>query len=114
LSPGSLCIDAGENTAVPAGIITDLAGDPRFAGAGLAPGCGRVDMGALEHQGGACYANCDCSTTPPALNIADFACFLQRFAVGDPYANCDGSTTPPVLNVADVGCFLQKFSAGCP
>jgi probable HAF family extracellular repeat protein len=60
-----------------------------------------------------CYANCDLSTTPPALTIADFSCFLQRFASGDPYANCDDSTTPPTLNVADFACFLTKFAAGC-
>jgi uncharacterized membrane protein len=60
-----------------------------------------------------CYANCDVSTTPPFLNIADFTCFLQRFAQGDDYANCDQSTTPPLLNVADFTCFLQKFAAGC-
>jgi hypothetical protein len=30
------------------------------------------------------------------------------------YANCDGSTTAPVLNVADFTCFLQKYAAGCP
>jgi hypothetical protein len=64
--------------------------------------------------GGVCYANCDESTTPPVLNVADFSCFLQRFAAGDSYANCDLSTTPPVLNVADFGCFLQAFAAGCP
>jgi DNA-binding beta-propeller fold protein YncE len=29
-----------------------------------------------------CYANCDASTTPPVLNIADFICFQQRFAAG--------------------------------
>jgi len=62
----------------------------------------------------ACYANCDGSTTPPVANVADFTCFLQKFAASDPYANCDGSTTPPVLNVADFTCFLQKFAAGCP
>jgi len=61
----------------------------------------------------ACYANCDGSTIPPVLNVADFACFLQKFASADPYANCDQSTTPPVLNVADFSCFLQKFAAGC-
>jgi hypothetical protein len=61
-----------------------------------------------------CYANCDGSTIPPMLNVADFACFLQRFADGDGYANCDKSTTPPVLNIADFTCFLQKFAAGCP
>ena len=60
-----------------------------------------------------CYANCDGSTTPPALNVLDFGCFLNRFAAGDTYANCDGSTTPPVLNVLDFGCFLNRFAAGC-
>jgi hypothetical protein len=63
---------------------------------------------------GDCYANCDGSTQPPILNIADFSCFLGRFAAGDPDANCDGSTTPPLLNVADFSCFLGKFAAGCP
>ncbi len=63
---------------------------------------------------GACYANCDGSTTPPVLNVTDFACFLNRYAAGHPYANCDGSTTPPVLNVLDFACFLNRFAAGCP
>jgi hypothetical protein len=61
-----------------------------------------------------CYANCDGSTTIPALNVADFSCFLQHFAAGDGYANCDRSTTPPTLSVADFTCFLQRFAAGCP
>ena len=61
-----------------------------------------------------CYANCDSSTTAPVLNVADFTCFLQRYAAGDSYANCDASTTPPVLNVADFTCFLQRYAAGCP
>jgi hypothetical protein len=64
--------------------------------------------------GGACYANCDGSTTTPVLNVADFTCFLQRYAAGESYANCDNSTTPPVLNVADFTCFLQQYAAGCP
>jgi photosystem II stability/assembly factor-like uncharacterized protein len=61
-----------------------------------------------------CYANCDNSTSAPVLNVADFTCFLQRFAAADPYANCDSSTAAPVLNVADFTCFLQKVAAGCP
>jgi hypothetical protein len=61
-----------------------------------------------------CYANCDQSTQPPVLNVADFACFLQKYAGSDPYANCDASTTPPVLNVNDFSCFLQRYAAGCP
>jgi cytochrome c len=60
------------------------------------------------------YANCDASTAAPVLNVADFTCFLQRFAAGDGYANCDQSTNPPVLNVADFTCFLQRFASGCP
>jgi hypothetical protein len=63
--------------------------------------------------GAPCYANCDNSTTPPALNVLDFSCFLNKFAAGDTYANCDGSTTPPVLNVLDFACFLNRFAAGC-
>jgi probable HAF family extracellular repeat protein len=61
-----------------------------------------------------CYANCDLSTAPPTLNVADFTCFLQKYAAGNAYANCDHSTNPPVLNVADFTCFLQKYAAGCP
>ncbi len=61
-----------------------------------------------------CYANCDASTTAPVLNVLDFACFLNRYAAGDPYANCDGSTTTPVLNVLDFACFLNRYAAGCP
>ncbi len=61
-----------------------------------------------------CYANCDNSTASPVLNVADFTCFLQRFAAGQSYANCDNSTAAPTLNVADFTCFLQRFAAGCP
>jgi probable HAF family extracellular repeat protein len=81
-----------------------------------------VGLGAFQGQergfivsipGASCYANCDGSTTQPVLNVADFTCFLQRYAAGDSYANCDGSTTQPVLNVADFTCFLQRYAAGC-
>ncbi len=73
-----------------------------------------VATGVSAGGGGGCYANCDESTTAPALNVADFTCFLQRFAAGDSYCNCDQSTSVPVLNVADFTCFLQSFAAGCP
>ena len=60
-----------------------------------------------------CYANCDNSTTAPALNVQDFSCFLNAFAAGDSYANCDASTTAPALNVQDFSCFLNAFATGC-
>lgn len=62
----------------------------------------------------ACYVNCDRSTAAPVLNVDDFACFVNRFAAGDPWANCDGSTAPPVLNANDFVCFLGEYAAGCP
>jgi len=61
-----------------------------------------------------CYPNCDQSTVPPVLNVNDFVCFMNKYAIGDPYANCDDSLVPPVLNVNDFTCFLNKFAAGCP
>jgi hypothetical protein len=67
----------------------------------------------LAHLPAFCYANCDGSTTAPVLDVNDFACFLNRFAAGDPYANCDRSTTPPALNILDFTCFLNRFAAGC-
>jgi glucose/arabinose dehydrogenase len=73
------------------------------------------DTGAIYRVAatGACYPNCDGSTTPPMLNVLDFNCFLNRFVAADPYANCDGSTTAPVLNVLDFNCFLNAFTGGC-
>ena len=61
-----------------------------------------------------CYANCDSSFAPPHLNVADLACFINRFAAGDPYANCDGSTGEPVLTALDFACCLNRFAQGCP
>jgi cytochrome c peroxidase len=81
--------------------FSNVARAPIFCGSGGCPApCG--------------YANCDASTTPPVLNIADFLCFQARFIQGDAYANCDGSTASPVLNIADFLCFQQRFAAGCP
>ncbi|MEX2219704.1 MAG: hypothetical protein WD749_13205 [Phycisphaerales bacterium] len=74
--------------------------------------CGTGGTWSVEARLGG-YANCDNSTTAPALNVADFSCFLQRYAAGEEYANCDGSTTLPTLNVADFSCFLQRYADGC-
>jgi predicted outer membrane repeat protein len=56
LSPGSPCIDAGNNNAIAGLADTDLADNPRFADAPATAdtGCGVpvvVDMGAYEYQG---------------------------------------------------------------
>jgi hypothetical protein len=53
LQSGSPAIDAGDNAAVPPGITTDLAGNPRFMDVSSVPDTGNgtppiVDMGAYE------------------------------------------------------------------
>ena len=55
LSPSSPCIDAGDNTAVPIDVTTDLDGNPRFVDDPTTPDTGQgtppiVDMGAYEYQ----------------------------------------------------------------
>jgi hypothetical protein len=67
---------------------------------------------------GNCAADC---TGDGVLDVADFACFLQKYAAGDPYANCDGSgiapgqvEVVPKFNVADFSCFIRRFAQGCP
>jgi len=86
LLAGSQCIDAGDNSAVPAGITADLDGKPRFSddpdttdtGNGTPP---IVDMGAYEFAGG---------TTHPADTNSDYVIsmleilgYIDQWAVGD-------------------------------
>jgi hypothetical protein len=99
--------------------LTDLDNDGLFTGAGeradffansmLLAG----DVRQIAALAVVCQGNCDESTAAPVLNVADFTCFLQRYAAGDLYANCDSSTQTPVLNVADFTCFLERYAAGC-
>lgn len=122
----SPCYDAGNNSNIPSDVTDedrdtnttevlplDLDGLVRVRGRSATP---VVDLGAYEgctNDALCCYANCDGSTSSPFLNTADFTCFLQKYAAGDPYANCDESTQSPIFNLADLTCFLQKFAAGC-
>ena len=55
VSAGSPCIDTGDNTAVPKGVLRDLDGNPRFVADACAGASGAtVDMGAYEFQGTSC------------------------------------------------------------
>jgi hypothetical protein len=101
--------DLAQVWSAPISGITGLAPDGR---AGVFA-VGAIGNHAFAVHYGTCYANCDNSTTPPALNVLDFSCFLNAFAGGAPYANCDGSTTAPTLNILDFTCFLNRFAAGC-
>jgi hypothetical protein len=55
-----------------------------------------------------CYADCDGNEV---LNVDDFICFINAFAVQDPYADCDGNQ---LLNIDDFICFINAFAQGCP
>ncbi len=89
LMPGSPCNDAGDNTAVPVGITTDLDGNPRFVddlgtidtGNGDPP---IVDRGAYEFQGTSCPW--DCSDNDGTVGIVDFLALLAQW--GGP-GSCD-------------------------
>ena len=86
-------------------VLTDARGlsadGSALSGTGLYNGLERAFLVRGLFGSATCYANCDGSTAAPALNVLDFACFINRFTAGDPVANCDASTTPPVLNVLD-------------
>ena len=86
LLPGSPCIDAGDNTAVPQDITTDLDGNARFVddpdtidtGNGDPP---VVDMGASEFQGASpCPWDCDGGeSTDGTVGIVDFLTLLAQW-----------------------------------
>ncbi len=92
LAPGSPSIDAGDNTAVPKGTMTDLDGNPRFvddpdtidSGNGDPP---VVDMGAYEFQGTSCPWDCDGGESiDGTVGITDFLLLLAQW--GSP-GSCD-------------------------
>ena len=97
-------VDAGDNSAVPEGVDTDICGNPRFIDyAGL--GDAVVDMGAVERI---CLADCDANGE---LNVLDFVCYQGLFQAGDMAADCDNNRQ---LNILDFVCFQGAFQAGCP
>jgi hypothetical protein len=108
----SPCIDAGDNTIVPVGVVTDLDGEPRFrdvqgvkdTGKGLPP---IVDMGPYEYQFVGCLADCN---GDGVLSVPDFICFHAFFAAGSFKADCDGNR---FLEIGDFICFQTYFALGC-
>ena len=113
LSAFSPCIDAGRNSAVPAGITKDALGNPRFVDdpgvANTGSGTGAiVDLGAAESQVASCDADCNADGV---LTLADFGCFQTRYVLGDQRADCNQDR---LLNLSDFGCFSTKFALGCP
>jgi hypothetical protein len=111
LLPGSLCIDAGDNAAVPEWLRLDIGGLERFVddpatkdtGMGQAP---IVDMGAHEFQA-VCYADFN---GDELLDLFDFLDYVNAFNAGDSEADCDQGGG---MDLFDFLCFVNAFNAGC-
>ncbi|MCC6678094.1 MAG: right-handed parallel beta-helix repeat-containing protein [Phycisphaerales bacterium] len=116
LSGFSPCIDSGDNTALPAGVTTNLDGYPRFRDdpwtpdTGVPGGAGGstiVDMGAYERQDPSCTADLNADGL---VDFSDYLEFLNLFGADDPRAdfNHDG-----LVDFSDYLEFLNHYDAGC-
>jgi hypothetical protein len=119
LLPGSPCIDAGDNTAVPGSVTTDLDGRPRFVDDPNCPDCWQlpgtcgdpplVDMGAYEFQTG-----CPCDCGMPAdgqVNVVDFLALIGDWGGSGPCDCADGGDG--TVNVVDFLAMLGAWGS-CP
>jgi len=123
LGAGSACVDAGNNSSVPAGTLVDLAGSPRFVddpcvddtGLGVAP---IVDMGAYEFQGKSCVpcpADFNGDGTVNSTDVSDFINqWFQDQVEGTLVTDWDHNG---VVNSTDVSGFINSWfedtAAGC-
>ncbi len=121
LAPGSPAIDAGDNTALPAQVTTDLMGYPRYvddpatADCQQAPRtCGAapiVDMGAYELQV-ACPADLNSDGVINVLDLIDLLlCFGQP---GNPPCGAADVNNDGSVNVLDLIELLLEFGTACP
>jgi hypothetical protein len=112
--PGSPCIDAGNNDAVPWLITWDLDGNPRFRDDPGMPDTGIpeppiVDMGAYEFQGSS-SCPCDCEDPPDGtVDVGDFLALLAQWGIP---GMCDCEDPPD--GAVDVGDFLAILAAWGP
>jgi len=112
LWPGSPCIDAGDDDAVPAGVTTDLDGRDRIAD-GDCDGWAIVDMGAYEFDWayiGDFSGDCD-------VDFEDFAIFaatwLREEGEWQFNAACDISIpSDGVIDMADLEVFVKYWLSG--
>jgi hypothetical protein len=115
LSAGSSCIDAGDNTAVPPWLLTDLDGNPRLVddagmpddGFGTSP---IVDMGAYEFQGETCFGDLDGDYD---IDLADLATLLAHYeTTGTVYTDGDLDRDEDV-DLSDLAALLAVYGTTC-
>ena len=122
---GSPCIDSGDNTAVPPGVIVDLPGNPRFVDdpATLDQGAGPppiVDMGAYELQVVITLGDLNCDGVVGASDISPFVLALtDPTGYAQQYPGCSlfrgDLNEDGAVNGSDVARFVAcLIGSGCP
>ncbi len=111
LLPGSPCIDAADNTAVPPCTATDLAGGPRFVDHPGAPDTGNpdgvnpiVDMGAYE-SAPRCAA--DCGDGDGSVGVADLLALLGQW--NQRGGSCDLGLGAPGTSIEELLSLLAAW-----
>jgi hypothetical protein len=117
LSPGSPCIDAGSNTYVPAGVTTDLDGNPRLVDDPDTPDTGYgtppiVDMGAYEYQTEVCFGDLDGDDD---IDLSDLATLLANYGTTSGAAYEDGDLDGDGdVDLSDLAALLAVYGTTCP
>ncbi|GMU80236.1 MAG: hypothetical protein AMXMBFR47_01070 [Planctomycetota bacterium] len=117
LSPGSPCVDAGNNALVPAEVVVDLDGAARFlddpgtmdSGIG-GPSQWVVDMGTYEFQGHSCPGEVN---GDGQVDLADLALLLAEFGESGGLPESDQDHDRDV-DLADLALVLANFGTACP
>lgn len=122
----SLCIDAGDSTALRAETLADLGGgarrvdDPRTPDTGVGP-MPVVDLGAYEFVWSGCVADFDdgtgMGTRDGGVTIDDLLYFLDRMTEGDEAADVDDGSGTGVrdfgVTIEDLLYLLERYVGGC-
>jgi hypothetical protein len=112
---GSPAIDAGNNDLVPAGVLTDLLGGPRFVddpdtadtGVGSGP---IVDIGAIEFNPSGAIACPGDMNRDGIMDLTDLMMFIEAFRGGAMAADMNGDG---MLDLRDVMAFVSASHNGC-
>jgi len=117
LLSGSPCIDAGDNAAVPAGVDTDLDGDPRFAddpatvdtGNPGAPGPPIVDIGADEY-----WQDCNTNGIPDSCDLTCVGSCGTEYPGCGQSSDCNDNDFPDECEVPPLGTGADCNTNGVP
>lgn len=116
LASGSPCIDAGQNSAVPAGTLSDLDGFARFYDDPAAPNVGQgtsplVDMGCYEKQPAPCPGDLN---NDGAVDLTDLAMLLAHFGAASGATAADGDLDgDDDVDLSDLTGLLGAFGTTC-